>query len=186
MLALKVIGIFHVSKKVLWSPVMAGETLSLSVLERPMVEPATPVNAGGSGASNSGWTARTGAAEPPAKTLRHAHRRRLLRFDRTIQQGRSRAGRQRLPTQTAVARFSPYRPPGKRKRETLPLLQRRIGHVGKRSERWSGACKQQKGRAAFDLRDVPAPSHLLEQQKSDKSIAGEPALVASARAQGSF
>jgi hypothetical protein len=41
LLALKVIGIFHVSKKVLWSPVMAGETLSLSVLERPMVEPAT-------------------------------------------------------------------------------------------------------------------------------------------------
>ena len=29
------------SKKVLWSSVMAGETLSLSVLERPMVEPAT-------------------------------------------------------------------------------------------------------------------------------------------------
>jgi hypothetical protein len=41
LLAPKVIGIFHVSKKVLWSPVMAGETLSLSVLERPMVEPAT-------------------------------------------------------------------------------------------------------------------------------------------------
>jgi len=41
LLALKVIGIFQVSKKVLWSPVMAGETLSLSVLERPMVEPAT-------------------------------------------------------------------------------------------------------------------------------------------------
>ena len=50
-----------------------------------------PVNAGGSGASNSGWIARTGVAEPPAKTLRHAHRRRLLRFNRTIQQGRSRA-----------------------------------------------------------------------------------------------
>jgi len=33
---------------------------------------------------------------------------------------------------------------------------------------------------------VPAPSPLLEQQKSDKSIAGEPALVASARAQGVF
>jgi hypothetical protein len=45
----------------------------------------------------------------------------------------------------------------------------------RKPERRSGACKQQKGRAAFDLRAVPAPSHLLEQQKSDKSIAGEPA-----------
>ena len=39
-----------------------------------------PVNAGGSGASNSDWTARTGAAELPAKTLRHAYRCRLLGF----------------------------------------------------------------------------------------------------------
>ena len=42
-------------------------------------------HAGGSGASNSGSTPGTGAAEPPAQTLRHAHRRRLLRFDGTIQ-----------------------------------------------------------------------------------------------------
>ena len=97
-----------------------------------------PVNAGGSGASNSGWTARTGAAEPPAKTLRHAHRRRLRRFDRTIQQGRSRAGRQRLPTQTAVARFPPYRPLGKRKRETLICSSGGWGSSGMEPERRLG------------------------------------------------
>ena len=96
----------------------SGPALALTVLERSVIEPATPTNAGGSGASNPGSTPGTGAAEPPAQTLRHAHRRRLLRFDRTIRQGRSRAGRQRLSTQTAVSRFPPYRPPRKRKRET--------------------------------------------------------------------
>src|SRR5271155_253752 len=61
-------------------------------------------NAGGSGASNPGWTPRTGTTEPTAQALRHAHRRRLLRIDGTVCQGRSRAGRQRLSTQTAVSR----------------------------------------------------------------------------------
>jgi hypothetical protein len=87
-------------------------------------------NTGGSCASNPGTTSGTGPAEPPAQTLRHAHRRRLLSFDGTVRHGRSRAGCQRLSIQTAVSRFPPYRPPGKRKRETLPLLQRRTEFCG--------------------------------------------------------
>ena len=70
------------------------------------------IHAGGSGASNPGTTPGTGTVKPPAQTLRHAHRRRLLRFDGTISQGRSRAGRQRLSTQDVVSRFPPYSPPG--------------------------------------------------------------------------
>src|SRR5208283_5744156 len=55
---------------------------------------------------------------------------------------------QRLPTQTPVSRFPPYRPQGKRKREIHPLLQRRIGQRrdATRAPIWSLANSKRAGR----------------------------------------
>ena len=59
-----------------------------------------------------------------------------------------------------------------------PLLQRRIGLCGDATRAPTGACKQQKGRAVFATKAVPAPSPLLEQQQSEKSIPVLPPLLA--------
>ena len=72
--------------------------------------------------------------------------------------GRTEPQRQRLPAQPAVSPFPPYRPPGKRKRETAPLLRRRIGLCRDATRAPTGACTQQTGRTTALHAAVPAPS----------------------------
>src|SRR5208282_4201183 len=75
---------------------------------------------------------------------------------------------------TTILRTDPFTETGSGHRQPkletpIVLLQRRIGLCWEATRAPAEACKQQKGRAVFDQKAVPAPSFLLEQQKSEKS-----------------
>src|SRR5690606_38757305 len=95
----------------------------------------------------------------------------LFGLERTLQDRRSHSRLQGLSTQPrTVSRFPSHGPPRKRKRETLPLLQRRIGQrwEATRAPIWRLATSKV-GRTPQKVRPLLFSNTLLEQAQSDKS-----------------
>ncbi len=143
-----------------------GPALALAVLERSVIEsttPSTPVD----------WLRQTLAQlqEPaPLNQLRKLCGMRtaavcsalteLSAKGEVVQNARG----YQLKLPFPVSR--PYRPPGNGKRETLPLLQRRIGALRGRNPVPTGARTQQKGRAVFQPKAVPAHTFCWSRKKA--------------------